>query len=86
MQDNWRGEADIVLTTYETLRDLQFSLGREQWSIMICDEAQKIKTPNALVTQAAKAMNADFKIACTGTPVENSLKDLWCLFDFIQPS
>lgn len=52
---------------------------------MICDEAQKIKTPNALVTQAAKAMNADFKIACTGTPVENSLKDLWCLFDFIQP-
>ena len=86
LQDNWRGEADIVLTTYETLRDLQFSLGREQWSIMICDEAQKIKTPNALVTQAAKAMNADFKIACTGTPVENSLKDLWCLFDFIQPS
>ena len=85
LQDNWRGEADIVLTTYETLRDLQFSLGREQWSIMICDEAQKIKTPNALVTQAAKAMNADFKIACTGTPVENSLKDLWCLFDFIQP-
>ncbi|HMX99832.1 MAG TPA: SNF2-related protein [Agitococcus sp.] len=84
LQENWRGEADIVLTTYETLRDLQFSLGREHWSIMICDEAQKIKTPNALVTQAAKAMSADFKIACTGTPVENSLVDLWCLFDFIQ--
>ena len=84
LQDDWRGEADIVLTTYETLRDLQVSLGREHWSMMICDEAQKIKTPNALVTQAAKAMNADFKIACTGTPVENSLADLWCLFDFIQ--
>lgn len=81
---DWRGEADIVLTTYETLRDLQFSLGKEHWSMMICDEAQKIKTPSALVTRAALAMNADFKIACTGTPVENSLTDLWCLFDFIQ--
>ena len=81
---DWRGDADIVLTTYETLRDLQFSLGKEHWSMMICDEAQKIKTPSALVTRAATAMNADFKIACTGTPVENSLTDLWCLFDFIQ--
>jgi SNF2 family DNA or RNA helicase len=52
---------------------------------MICDEAQKIKSPSAIVTKAAKAQNAEFKIACTGTPVENSLADLWCLFDFIQP-
>jgi SNF2 family DNA or RNA helicase len=37
-----------------------------------------------MVTKAAKAQKADFKIACTGTPVENSLTDLWCLFDFIQ--
>ena len=37
-----------------------------------------------MVTKAAKAQKADFKIACTGTPVENSLVDLWCLFDFIQ--
>ena len=51
---------------------------------MVCDEAQKIKVPSAMVTQAAKAQQADFKIACTGTPVENSLTDLWCLFDFIQ--
>ena len=38
-----------------------------------------------MVTHAAKAQNARFKIACTGTPVENNLADLWCLFDFIQP-
>lgn len=44
----------------------------------------KIKVPTAMVTKAAKAQKADFKIACTGTPVENSLTDLWCLFDFIQ--
>lgn len=84
LEEDWRGNADIVLTTYETMRDLEFSLAREDWSIMICDEAQKIKVPTAMVTKAAKAQKADFKIACTGTPVENSLTDLWCLFDFIQ--
>lgn len=81
----WLSGAQLVLTTYETLRDYEFSLARENWSVMICDEAQKIKSPAALVTHAAKSMNARFKIAATGTPVENSLTDLWCLFDFIQP-
>lgn len=85
LRPSWRGNAQLVLTTYETLRDYEFSLAREVWSVMICDEAQKIKSPAALVTQAAKSMNARFKIAATGTPVENSLTDLWCLFDFIQP-
>lgn len=84
LEENWLGDADIVLTTYETMRDLEFSLGRVDWGIMVCDEAQKIKVPTAMVTKAAKAQKADFKIACTGTPVENSLVDLWCLFDFIQ--
>ncbi|MCX7512580.1 DEAD/DEAH box helicase [Frateuria hangzhouensis] len=77
--------AAFVLTTYETLRDYELSFGREAWGVLVCDEAQKIKTPGALVTRSAKAMQADFKIACTGTPVENSLADLWCLFDFFQP-
>lgn len=85
LQPGWQGGANLILTTYETLRDFEFSLAREKWSVMICDEAQKIKSPAALVTHAAKAMHARFKIAATGTPVENSLTDLWCLFDFIQP-
>ena len=85
LKPGWIGSAKIVLTTYETLRDLEFSFAAETWSVMICDEAQKIKNPNALVTTAAKKQNVQFKIACTGTPVENSLTDLWCLFDFVQP-
>lgn len=85
LRPQWRGDANIVLTTFETLRDLEFSLASERWSIMICDEAQKIKNANALVTRAAKKQNVLFKIACTGTPVENSLADLWSLFDFVQP-
>lgn len=85
LRPDWLGNSKLVLTTYETLRDLEFSFAKVKWSIMICDEAQKIKTPGALMTHSAKAQNARFKIACTGTPVENSLADLWCLFDFIQP-
>ena len=82
---NWLGTAKVVLTTYETVRDYEFSLARQEFTFMICDEAQKIKTPNAQSTTAAKKQKAKFRIACTGTPVENSLADLWCLFDFIQP-
>jgi hypothetical protein len=85
LKREWLGNAKVVLTTYETLRDLEFSLAAQHWSLMICDEAQKIKNPNAMVTRAAKKQNVRFRIACTGTPVENTLTDLWCLFDFIQP-
>lgn len=85
LRRDWLGDANLVLTTYETLRDLEFSLASMKWSAMVCDEAQKIKNPNAMVTRAAKKQNARFKIACTGTPVENTLTDIWCLFDFVQP-
>jgi hypothetical protein len=81
----WRQNKRVVLTTYETLRDQEFSLARQEWGIVICDEAQKIKNPAARVTQATKALKARFRIACTGTPVENSLTDLWCLYDWVQP-
>ncbi|MGE0811003.1 MAG: SNF2-related protein [Immundisolibacter sp.] len=85
LKPGWVGSAKVVLTTYETLRDLEFSFAAEYWSLMVCDEAQRIKNPAAMVTRAAKKQNVGFKIACTGTPVENTLADLWCLFDFVQP-
>jgi hypothetical protein len=85
LRKGWVGPARVVLTTYETLRDLEFTLAAQDWSIMVCDEAQKIKNPNAMVTRAAKKQKVRFRVACTGTPVENTLLDLWCLFDFIQP-
>ncbi|WP_090139997.1 SNF2-related protein [Limnohabitans sp. DM1] len=85
LKPGWVGDAQLVLTTYETLRDLEFSFAAEQWSLMVCDEAQRIKNPASMVTRAAKKQNAEFKIACTGTPVENTLADLWCLFDYVQP-
>lgn len=85
LKPGWIGDAKIVLTTYETLRDLEFSFAAERWSVMVCDEAQRIKNPAAMVTRAAKKQNVNFRVACTGTPVENTLADLWCLFDFVQP-
>lgn len=78
-------ESAIYLTTYETLRKQQIPLGLIDWGNVILDEAQKVKTPGTFVTNAAKALKSDFKIAMTGTPVENSLMDLWCIIDFCSP-
>lgn len=75
----------IILTNYETLRNSQLNLCAVDYACVILDEAQKIKTPGTLVTNVAKAIRADFKIAMTGTPVENSLVDLWCIIDFVVP-
>ncbi len=75
----------LVLTTYQALRDYQFSLCRIDWSFAICDEAQAIKSPNTLATRAAKALKARFHLLATGTPVENHLGDFWCLMDTVKP-
>ena len=78
-------DADLVLTTYETARDFQLDLGLIPWATVVIDEAQRIKTPGTLVTNALKALKTGFRLALTGTPVENSLMDLWCITDFVAP-
>jgi len=75
----------LVLTTYETLRRYQVSLGSVSWGVVVLDEAQATKNPEILATRAAKALNARFKLLATGTPVENSLRDFWSLVDTAQP-
>ena len=75
----------LVITTYQTLRDYQFSLCLVDWGMVVFDEAQNIKNPNALQTRAAKGLKSDFKLVATGTPVENSLADFWCLMDTVSP-
>lgn len=82
---DWAGNHKLIITTYEVLTSFEFSFAKQQFAFVICDEAQRIKTPGTLVTLAAKKLKAEFRVACTGTPVENSLADLWCLFDFVQP-
>ena len=77
--------ADWVLTTYETLRDYQHSFGRVHWRAGVFDEAQKIKNPSARLTDAALAMNIDFALLLTGTPIENRPGDIWSMLDRAEP-
>jgi superfamily II DNA or RNA helicase len=75
---------DLAITSYGTLLRMP-ALAEIAWRLVILDEAQAIKNPSAKQTRAAKALRAQARIALTGTPVENSLGDLWSIFDFINP-
>jgi len=76
-------EFGIVLTTYETLRDYHMSFARVPFDVVVFDEAQKTKNPTSQLTRAAKTLNARFKLALTGTPVENRLHDVWSIIDVV---
>jgi non-specific serine/threonine protein kinase len=76
--------ADLVMTTYGSVRTLPW-LSRVEWNLIVVDEAQAIKNPEAKQTRAVKALQARARIALTGTPIENRLGDLWSIFDFIDP-
>ena len=74
-----------VLTTYDTLNDYQIEFGKIHFELVIFDEIQKIKSVSAKVHNAAKSVNAEFSIGLTGTPVENSIVDLWAIMDTLAP-
>lgn len=76
---------DWILTTYETLRDYQASLGQIRFSCVVFDELQKAKNPRSLISHSTTVLNRDFAIGLTGTPVENSLADLWTIMDILSP-
>jgi len=78
-------QADITLTTYALLRRDQEVLAGEEWKTVILDEAQAIKNPESQVAQAAYQLRGGFRIALTGTPVENRLDELWSQFHFTNP-
>ncbi|MCX6538558.1 MAG: DEAD/DEAH box helicase [Acidobacteria bacterium] len=77
-------KADVVITSYGSVRALPW-LAVADWNMVIIDEAQAIKNPEAKQTRAVKALHARTRIALTGTPIENRLGDLWSIFDFINP-
>jgi superfamily II DNA or RNA helicase len=73
---------DVTLTTYAILRLDAEALSREAWDTVILDEAQAIKNPDSQVARAAYALSAGFRIALSGTPVENRLDELWSQLHF----
>lgn len=77
-------ESDLVITSYGFLQRTE-ALTQATWGLLILDEAQAIKNPGSKQTRAVKALRAGSRLALTGTPIENSLSDLWSLFDFLCP-
>ncbi|MCK9584721.1 MAG: DEAD/DEAH box helicase [Candidatus Cloacimonetes bacterium] len=78
-------KADIVISSFGLIhRDLGF-LGQVKWAGIIIDEAQNIKNPDTLQSKAARSIKAEYRIALTGTPVENHATELWAIMDFLNP-
>jgi non-specific serine/threonine protein kinase len=77
-------DLDLVITSYGYLARVPW-LSSAAWRMMVLDEAQAIKNPSAKQTRAVKQLQAEMRIALTGTPIENRLGDLWSIFDFLNP-
>jgi superfamily II DNA or RNA helicase len=78
-------DAEVTLTSYAILRlDIDI-LCERNWQTVILDEAQNIKNSNSQVARAASRLNSKFRMALTGTPVENRLEELWSQFHFLNP-
>ncbi|WP_172332123.1 DEAD/DEAH box helicase [Mangrovicoccus sp. HB161399] len=78
-------EADLVLTTYPLLARDRSWLAARDWPLAILDEAQTLKNPAAQTAKALREIPAEGRLALTGTPLENSLADLWTLADWVNP-
>ena len=78
-------DADLVITSYALLRIDNDALVELDWSGLILDEAQFVKNHRAKAYQCARRIRSPFKLAITGTPLENSLMDLWALLSITAP-
>ncbi|MFV0382751.1 SNF2-related protein [Paracoccus sp. (in: a-proteobacteria)] len=77
--------ADLVITTYPLLARDRDWLAEQDWPLVILDEAQTLKNPASLMAKALRDIPAKGRLALTGTPLENSLQDLWTLTDWVNP-
>ncbi|MBT1064508.1 DEAD/DEAH box helicase [Bowmanella sp. Y26] len=79
------GSADVVVTSYPLLaRDIQH-LQAQHWHYLVMDEAQLLKNPATRLYQAVQALDANYKLCLTGTPMENHIGELWALFNLLLP-
>jgi superfamily II DNA or RNA helicase len=86
-QAKWKrlAQHDIVVTTYGTLRQDAERLSKIRFDSVVLDEAQAIKNPASQSAKAARLLQAERRLALSGTPVENHLGDLWSIFEFLNP-
>jgi superfamily II DNA or RNA helicase len=76
---------DVVITSYALARLDAEQLERFNFRSLILDEAQNAKNPSSQIAKVVRNLRADHRLALTGTPVENSLRDLWSIFAFVEP-
>ena len=77
--------ADVVVTSYSVLRIDEQEFAATSFQGLVLDEAQFVKNRRSRTHRAAKGVRAEFRLAITGTPMENSLDDLWAIFDLVAP-
>lgn len=77
--------ADVTITSYALLRLDCEEVTKDSWNTIVLDESQTIKNPESQVARAAYRLHGDFKMTLSGTPVENSLEDVWSQFHFLNP-
>lgn len=75
----------ILITSYSYIRLMQDDISRPDWHYVILDEGHKIRNPNAAVTVACKQFRTPHRIILSGSPMQNNLRELWSLFDFVFP-
>jgi superfamily II DNA or RNA helicase len=78
-------KSDIVITSYALIRRDAEKYREHEFDTLVLDEAQHIKNHQTQNSQAVKAVQADYRVVLTGTPMENSVLDLWSIFDFLMP-
>ena len=78
-------DQDLVLTTYPLVARDRAVLAEEEWHVLLLDEAQTIKKPDAATTKLILSLDARHRFCLTGTPLENNLAELWSLFSFACP-
>lgn len=76
---------NVIITTYALMRNDIETFSKQRFHYVILDESQNIKNLNAQVTRAALMLNADHRLALSGTPIENNLTELYSLFRFLNP-
>ena len=79
------GGAGTTLVSYETLRRQEFLFATIDWDVVILDEAQKSKDPSTQIARVLRTLKARVRLAMTGTPVENTLRELWAIYDWATP-
>jgi hypothetical protein len=81
----WDEEADLTLSTYSILRQEPDRFSKVNWSSVVLDEAHLIRNPETQAAIAVTKLRAHFRIALTGTPIQNKRRDLLSLFQFVSP-